>query len=110
MAPAIPGTKEVSGVVRLIRGSPETEVFFKDLKDSVIIPKTSSKHNQIFAACETSMKKGTPVKLLIDPVSRQARGLPEDKPASATSGEAAPAKSSASESTGFKEIPEDGAK
>ncbi len=67
--------KEVSGVVRLIRANPETEVFFKDLKDSLIIPKDSG-HNKIYAACEESQKKGKPVKLLIDPVGRRILSLP----------------------------------
>jgi len=69
-------TKEVSGVVRLIRGSPETEVFFLDLKDSLIIPK-DSQHNKLFDLCEQSRKKGTAVKLLIDPKARRILGHPK---------------------------------
>jgi hypothetical protein len=65
----------VSGIVRIVRGSPETEVFFKDLKNSLIIPK-DSQHNKILEACEESRKKGTPVHLKIDPKSRRILGLP----------------------------------
>jgi hypothetical protein len=71
----MPG-KEITGIVRLIRASPVTEVFFKDLKDSAIIP-YSSKHNAIYEACEESRKKGTPVKLVIHPISREVIGFPE---------------------------------
>jgi hypothetical protein len=68
--------KEISAVVRLIRANPETEVFFRDYKESLIIPK-DSQHNKIFAACEESRKKGTPVKLTVDPVARRILGFPE---------------------------------
>ncbi|MEZ0392678.1 MAG: hypothetical protein ACAH59_10705 [Pseudobdellovibrionaceae bacterium] len=67
--------KEISGVVRVIRAHPETEVFFKDFKDSVFIGK-DSKHNQFYEACEESRKKGTPVKLVIHPISRRVLRLP----------------------------------
>jgi hypothetical protein len=68
--------KQISGTVRLIRGSPSTEVFFKDLKDSAIIPKNNS-HNAIYALCEESMKKGIPVSLIIHPISREVIAIPD---------------------------------
>jgi hypothetical protein len=71
-----PQLKQISGVVRLIRGEPETQVFFKDLNDSVIIPK-DSKHNEIFAMCNDSMKTGKSISLMMDPVSHRAF-LPTD--------------------------------
>ncbi len=79
--------KQISGVVRIIRGEPQTEVFFKDLKDSVIIPK-DSKHNEIYALCADSMKTGKPVSLMMDPVSRRAylKTTPSASTPAATSG------------------------
>ncbi len=65
----------VTGVVRIIRAHPETEVFFKDRKDSLIIPK-GTQHNQIYEACEESRKKGTPVTLKIDIKNRRILSLP----------------------------------
>lgn len=62
-------TEEISATVRLIRAQPETEVFFKDYKHSLIIPKDSS-HNAIYELCESSRKTGAPVKLSIDPITR----------------------------------------
>ena len=84
--------KEITGTVRIIRANPVTEVFFKDLKDSVVIP-ANSKHNQIYEACEESRKKGQPVHLQIDPVSRNVIGLPSAQTPQNTNGkeEAAPA-------------------
>jgi hypothetical protein len=70
--------KEVTATVRLIRSTPETEVFFKDLKDSLIIPK-DSQHNKLYDLCEESRKKGTPVKLLIDPIGRRILAPPKSK-------------------------------
>ncbi len=77
--------KEVTGTVRLIRSTPETEVFFKDLKDSLIIPK-DSQHNKLYDLCEESRKKGTPVKLLIDPVGRSILSPPKSTENSASPG------------------------
>lgn len=73
-------SRAVSGVVRIMRASPETEVFFKDLKDSVIIP-FGSRHNEIFSACEQSRKTGSPVHLIIDSKSRRALGVSAQKEA-----------------------------
>lgn len=64
----------VSGVVRLIRSSPQTEIFFKDLKQSYIIPKTSQ-HNKIYEACLQSSKTGKAVALQVDPVSRRVLAI-----------------------------------
>lgn len=77
--------KEISGTVRLIRANPETEVFFKDLKDSLIIPK-DSKHNQIFEACQQSQKTGRPVQIMVDPAGRRILGLPGAKSPSPSTG------------------------
>lgn len=68
-AEKLPG-ETISGVVRLIRTSPQTEVFFKDLKNSYIIPK-DSQHNKIYEACLQSSKTGKPVTLQVDPKSRR---------------------------------------
>jgi len=73
-----PAGQQISGVVRIIRAHPETEVFFKDLKNSVIIHR-DSKHNQFYEACEESRKKGTAVRLTIDPVSRRVLGITNKK-------------------------------
>lgn len=75
--PSADGLMEVSGTVRIIRAHPETEVFFTDLKNSVIIPKTSS-HNRILEACEEARKKNAKISLRIDPISRQVKSLGED--------------------------------
>lgn len=75
-APAASGTQDISAKVRVIRGSPQTEVFFLDRKDSLVIPR-NNQHNQILKACEESMKKGTAVQLVIDPKSRQILSLPD---------------------------------
>lgn len=62
--------ESISGVVRIVRTSPETEVFFKDIKNSYIIPK-NSKHNEIFEACLQSSKTGKAVALQVDPKNRR---------------------------------------
>lgn len=59
----------VQATVRLIRSSPQTEVFFTDRKESLIIPQ-GSQHNAIFEACLQSSKTRTPVSLRIDPKAR----------------------------------------
>lgn len=69
--------QEVSGIVRMIRSNPETEVFFKDLKSSLIIPQ-GPQHNAIFKACEKSQKTNTPVSLMVDNASRRIMSLPGD--------------------------------
>lgn len=100
---AAPVGKEISGTVRIIRSQPQTEVFFKDLKESVIIP-VNSRHNQIYEACEKSWKKGTPVKLRIDPVSRHVLALPGSE---SGGGEAL---KPSTLSPDFKPLPEDSSK
>lgn len=66
----------VSGVVRVVRGFPITEVFFKDKKDSYFIDPTSS-HDQIMNACLQSSRDGSSVSLRVDPVSRHVYSLSE---------------------------------
>ena len=69
------GPQEViSGVVRVVRGSPSTEVFFMDRKDSVIIP-VNGHHNEIFDACLQSSRSRTPVSLIVNPSSRVVLSL-----------------------------------
>lgn len=70
-----PVGREISGVVRLIRANPKTEVFFKDGKESVFIA-NDSKHNAIFELCEESQKKGLPIKLTVHPISREVLEIP----------------------------------
>jgi hypothetical protein len=76
LAPTDSATQSISAKVRVIRGSPQTEVFFLDRKDSLVIPR-NSQHNQILKACEDSMKKGTAVQLVIDSKNRQILSLPD---------------------------------
>ncbi len=102
---ASPG-KEISGVVRIIRAHPHTEVFFKDLKDSVIIP-PGKHHNSIYELCERSWKTGQPVSLKIDPLSRQALPLVESKVPVNEAVESVPGSDRPSTSPGFKSIPDD---
>lgn len=77
--------KTISGVVRLIRANPETEVFFKDGKESVFISQ-GSKHNLFYEACNQSMKTKTPISVVVDPISRKVLNLPSaaKDPTSAT--------------------------
>ncbi len=60
----------VSGIPRLIRASPETEIFFRDVNTSYIIPK-DSKHNQYYHAFETASRLNKSVSFRVDPVSRR---------------------------------------
>jgi len=64
----------ISGIVRVIRGSPETEVFFKDLKESYVIPVNDS-HNEIMEACLKSSRDNQPIHLTVDPISRRILSL-----------------------------------
>jgi len=68
----------IQGTVRILRGSPQTEVFFVDRKESLIIPNTRQ-HNEIFQACLRSSQTKTPVSLRIDPKSRTILSVPNSK-------------------------------
>jgi hypothetical protein len=71
----------VVGVPRLIRSAPETEVFFKDLNVSYIIPKNDN-HNRSFEAVEKAIKSESAVSLRVDQKSRRVLGLAEGKKSS----------------------------
>lgn len=75
--PKEPG-EAVQAVVRIIRSNPQTEVFFMDRKESLIIPQ-GPQHNAIFAACMESSRKRTPVSLQIDPKARIILSVPTAK-------------------------------
>jgi hypothetical protein len=109
-------TEEVSGIVRVVRSSPETEIFFVDRKDSVIIPAFHRDHNKALKMSLDSVKTQKPVSFSIDPVSHQFVGLPGAKSASPavnetmeTPAEAAPVKAKA-KASGFKDIPAESSK
>ncbi len=74
---------QISGTPRLIRSQPETEVFFRDLNQSYIIPK-DNRHNKIFEAVSKAIKTKSKVTLEVDPKSRRILGLPEDGASSKT--------------------------
>lgn len=63
---------QVQGVVRQIRGSPETDVFIHGVSERIIIP-GNSKHNEIMNECLNSMKTGKSLSFTVDPISRQIR-------------------------------------
>lgn len=64
----------LSGHVRVMRKIDKTEVFFKDLKDSYIIPSGSS-YGGLFKAFEQSQKKGTTVHFKANIKTRQILSL-----------------------------------
>ena len=64
----------VSGIPRLIRASPETEVFFRDVNTSYIIPK-DSKHNQFFEAFDQASRTNKSVSFRADPISRRVLAM-----------------------------------
>ncbi len=79
LAPAKPTSEDkpnndlqVQGVVRQIRGSPETDVFIQGVSERIIIP-GNSKHNEIMNECLNSMKTGKSLSFTVDPISRQIR-------------------------------------
>lgn len=80
----------LSGIPRFIRGSPQTEVFFKDLKDSFIIPHNDS-HNRILKAFIDAQKTGKPVNFRADPKVRVILGLSEVTAPAAVDAPSAPA-------------------
>lgn len=81
----------VAGIPRLIRASPETEVFFRDLNLSYIIPQ-DSKHNRFFNAFDQASKLSRQVSFRVDPVSRRVLAM------DGVDGVRAPAKAAASSS------------
>lgn len=92
----------VSGIPRLIRASPETEVFFRDINTSYIIPQ-SDKHNRFFHAFDQASKRNQAVSFRVDPVSRRVLAM------DGVDGVRAPAKASgavgSSSSTGGSGLP-----
>ena len=88
-AKAGPALKEgqISATPRLIRSQPETEIFFKDFNQSLIIPK-DNKHNKIFEAVSKAMKGNSKITLEVDLKTRRVLGIPEEAPV--PQGEAVP--------------------
>ncbi|WP_413287523.1 hypothetical protein [Bdellovibrio sp. HCB337] len=68
----------LSGTVRIIRKIDETEVFFKDIKDSYFIPSSPS-HNAIFKALSESQKKGTSVSFKANTKTRRIVSMESGK-------------------------------
>lgn len=108
-------TEDISGVVRIVRSSPETEIFFIDRKDSVIVPQGAVDANKIIKMSLDSVKTKKSVSMTIDPVSRRFVSLPGSKKAKGiesdsaeTTTEIVPAKKT--NVPVFKEIPSDNAK
>lgn len=64
------GGQSFTGVPRLIRQDPMTEVFFRDLKESYVIH-TDSKHNANFKVFDEASRANRPVTFRADPVSRR---------------------------------------
>lgn len=64
----------VSGIPRLIRASPETEVFFRDVNTSYIISQ-DSKHNQYFKVFEEASRVNKSVSFRVDPVTRRVLAM-----------------------------------
>lgn len=105
-------SEQVSGLVRVVRSSPETEIFFIDRKESVIVPSFHPEHNKVVKMSLDSIKSKKPISLSVNPVSRRmisagtkktsspvAVDLPEIEMAKPVSNKPA--------SGGFKEIPSD---
>ncbi len=59
----IPGAQVISATVRVVRSNPQSEVFFMDRKESLIIP-ANAHHNEIFEACLASSRTRTPISFL----------------------------------------------
>lgn len=78
----------LSGTVRIIRKIDNTEVFFKDIKDSYIIP-SGSGYSTIFKAMEQSQKKGSAVSFKANTKSRRVLSMESSKAKSATASKAA---------------------
>lgn len=96
-------SEEVSGLVRVVRSSPETEIFFYDRKDSVIVPSFHPEHNKILKMSLDSIKNKKPITLSVNPVSRRLISKPAVK--SVEEPETVKPTSSKPASGGFKEIP-----
>ena len=107
-------TEEVSGVVRIVRSQPETEIFFVDRKESVIVPAGAPDHNKVLKMSLDSIKSKKSVSMSIDPVSRRFIALPGSSKKSVTSIDEAPelvqVAPSKAKSSSFKDIPEDSSK
>ena len=63
-----------SGVVRIVRGSIDSEVFFRDLNMVFVIPNTKD-HNKIMEACLDSQKSGQSISFRADPKSHTILSL-----------------------------------
>lgn len=104
-------SEEVSGPVRVVRSSPETEIFFIDRKESVIVPSFHPDHNRAVKMGLDSIKNKKPVSFSVNPTSRRlisAGGKKSSAPAAdVDAGEITKPTSSKPASSGFKEIPGD---
>lgn len=72
-------TEDISGVVRVIRSSPEVEIFFVDRTESVIVPAHAADGNKIIKMSNDSIKSKKSISMTIDPVSRRFISLPGSK-------------------------------
>lgn len=75
---------QVQGSVRIVRGSPETDVFLNGVSERIVIP-VNAKHNEIMDECVNSMKTGKSLSFTIDPVSREIRSIGTSKNKSSVS-------------------------
>ncbi len=64
------GGTSLTGVPRLIRQDPLTEVFFRDLKTSYVIH-TDSKHNANYKAFDEAARANRSITFRADPISRR---------------------------------------
>lgn len=105
-------SEQVSGLVRVVRSNPETEIFFMDRKDSVIVPSFHPEHNKVVKMSLDSIKNKKPISLSVNPVSKRlisAGTKRTGSPVAVDFPEAEEAKPATSKpaSRGFKEIPSD---
>lgn len=73
-----PNEKSFSGIPRLVRGNPVSEVFFINLP-SFVIPMNDS-HNRIFQRFQEAAQKRTPVDFVADEKNRVVLRLKGDRP------------------------------
>ncbi len=107
-------SEQVSGLVRVVRSSPETEIFFIDRKESVIVPSFHPEHNKVVKMSLESIKNKKPISLSAHPVSRRMISAGTKKTIAPvavdlTEIESAQPVSSKPSTKSFKEIPSDNA-
>ncbi len=107
-------SEQVSGLVRVVRSSPETEIFFMDRKESVIVPSFHPEHNKVVKMSLDSIRNKKPISLSVNPVSKRLISTGAKKASSPvsvdfSSEEVIKPASSKPASKSFKEIPSDNA-